>query len=343
MAALYLTVRNSDPGRRCQRRYAPESFLARHAAFGRLPHWQIPRQADLARASLPRFMFFIRATALPMPASLLDRGDSLCAPFCSSCCGSESHLLSFAFLLIFLPLGPVLNARWMPASVFAERYLYLPSVGFCWLVGWAAVKLWNAKGRPLLRPLARAVPVLVGVVALMYAVRTVTRNRDWTSDEVLFRQAIQSQGDASLIHSDLGAIYLQPGNLDAGRARMAGGAICTAPPTSSRWTTWRFCASSSTVIPNRSTIPGERCAARPVYTMAHVDLAETLAAWAATPKPSGNSASPQRSLLFQHAPTTATENSCLRRAAWKMPATEYERSVEADSTSDAYDQLGKSI
>src|SRR6266567_7337417 len=50
------------------------------------------------------------------------------------------HLLSFALILFFLPLGPVLNPKWMPASVFAERYLYLPSIGFCWLAGWAAVK-----------------------------------------------------------------------------------------------------------------------------------------------------------------------------------------------------------
>ncbi len=46
---------------------------------------------------------------------------------------------------IFLPLGPVLNARWMPAGVFAERYLYLPSVGFCWLVACGAVALWSVR------------------------------------------------------------------------------------------------------------------------------------------------------------------------------------------------------
>ncbi len=64
-----------------------------------------------------------------------------------------------------------------------------------------------------LKPLARAVPVLVGVLALVYAVRTVTRNRDWTSDEVLFRQALQSQGDASLVRSDLGSVFYNHGNL----------------------------------------------------------------------------------------------------------------------------------
>jgi hypothetical protein len=70
----------------------------------------------------------------------------------------RAHLLSFALILVFLPLGPVLNPKWMPASVFAERYLYLPSIGFCWLLAWAAVTLWRSEGPVFLRPLARAVP-----------------------------------------------------------------------------------------------------------------------------------------------------------------------------------------
>ena len=40
---------------------------------------------------------------------------------------------SFAFVWMLATIAPVLNARWMPAGMFAERYLYLPSVGFCWL------------------------------------------------------------------------------------------------------------------------------------------------------------------------------------------------------------------
>src|ERR1700722_2149164 len=57
---------------------------------------------------------------------------------------SRAHPISFALLWIGITLVPVLNARWMPAGVFAERYLYLPSVGFCWLLGWAAVVAWRA-------------------------------------------------------------------------------------------------------------------------------------------------------------------------------------------------------
>ena len=123
----------------------------------------------------------------------------------------RAHLLSFALVWMFLTLGPVLNARWMPAAVFGERYLYLPSVGFCWLVAWGAVKLWSADAPALLRPLARAIPALLAVVALLYAVKTVTRNRDWRSDEILYRRILKTQPDALQIRSNLGGVLFEKG------------------------------------------------------------------------------------------------------------------------------------
>src|SRR6202790_1990771 len=66
----------------------------------------------------------------------------------------RARLFSFALILILLPLGPVLNPKWMPASVFSERYLYLPSVGFCWLLAWAVVTLWHSEMPALLRPVS---------------------------------------------------------------------------------------------------------------------------------------------------------------------------------------------
>src|SRR5258708_18264916 len=123
------------------------------------------------------------------------------------------HMVSFALIFLFLPLGPVLNARWMSASVFAERYLYMPSIGFCWLVAWAAVSLWRAEGPHFLRPLSRATPILLAAIAFPYAVKTVVRNRDWRTEEALFKKTLE-QGDASLIRNNLGALYFNDNNLD---------------------------------------------------------------------------------------------------------------------------------
>ena len=48
----------------------------------------------------------------------------------------RQHLLSFGLIWFFLNIGPVLNSRWLGPNVFTERYLYLPSVGFCWIAAW---------------------------------------------------------------------------------------------------------------------------------------------------------------------------------------------------------------
>ena len=53
---------------------------------------------------------------------------------------------SFGIMWFFATLAPVLNAHWLVANVFTERYLYLPSVGVAWLVGLGASKLWSRAG-----------------------------------------------------------------------------------------------------------------------------------------------------------------------------------------------------
>ena len=114
-------------------------------------------------------------------------------------------------------IAPVLNARWMPAGVFAERYLYLPSVGFCWLVGFAVAGIWRAASAsegarrpPILR---QAVPIAVGLLAVLYGIRTVHRNADWRSDEILYSKTLEQQPDAQIIRTNLGAIYFDRGDM----------------------------------------------------------------------------------------------------------------------------------
>ncbi len=249
------------------------------------------------------------------------------------------HLLSFALLWIFLPLGPVLNARWMPASVFAERYLYLPSVGFCWLAGYGTVKLWNVKEPEYLRPLARAVPVIVGIVAFLFAVKTVRRNRDWRSDEVLFQQAIEAQGDASLIHSNLGAIYFNRGDKENAEREYLE-ALSFGP-------TNVFALDNMSIVRQREhryieSVDYSRRAlrARPVYAIGHSNLAETLALMGRD-----SEAEWQYRIAETIAPlSTRVHNSYGKFLydAGRLEASraEYDRSIDADPSMEAYNQLG---
>jgi tetratricopeptide (TPR) repeat protein len=121
---------------------------------------------------------------------------------------------SFGVVWFLVTLAPVLNARWMPGNVFTERYLYLPSVGFCWVVAWTVVRWWRTPSlhKTLWRGALGGAACLITVLCVY---RIVTRNRDWRDDVTLYRRTLAVSPDANYIHNNLGGIYWQQGNVEA--------------------------------------------------------------------------------------------------------------------------------
>ena len=111
---------------------------------------------------------------------------------------------SFWFIWMAVTIAPVLNVRWMAASAFAERYLYLPSVGFCFLVAGGAIWFWERMEQ------RRAVRALVACTAsavfVLAAVQIARRNRQWHDDEQLILSDLALQPHSSYLRSNLGAI-----------------------------------------------------------------------------------------------------------------------------------------
>jgi tetratricopeptide (TPR) repeat protein len=134
---------------------------------------------------------------------------------------------SFGIVWFFATLAPVLNAHWVYANVFTERYLYLPSVGVAWLVGLGASRLWARAGA---RPAERRGLVVVGVALCgLFAARVVIRNRDWNNDIALYNQTLEHSPDAYMILNNLGTVYWQQGDLDG--AESAWQRVLTMNPT----------------------------------------------------------------------------------------------------------------
>jgi protein O-mannosyl-transferase len=116
-----------------------------------------------------------------------------------------------AFCIVWtgITLAPVLNARWMAANVLTERYLYLPSVGFCWLAGWAAKGLWDflgekTQGRTPFRVTAAAMGI---ALVFLGAAKTWARNRIWHDDMTLYTATLQTDPDSYVMHMNLGVAY----------------------------------------------------------------------------------------------------------------------------------------
>jgi Tfp pilus assembly protein PilF len=61
----------------------------------------------------------------------------------------------------------------------------------------------------------RGVPIALAALALLYGTRTISRNRDWRTEEALYLRTLEAQPDAQIIRTNLGALYFDRGDLDA--------------------------------------------------------------------------------------------------------------------------------
>ena len=95
------------------------------------------------------------------------------------------RIVSFAILLYAVAILPVSNLLFPIGTIFGERLLYLPSVGFCLLVG----ALLDA----LLRRRRLSTCAVAGILLLTGSARTVARNRIWHDDATF---AISTARDA---------------------------------------------------------------------------------------------------------------------------------------------------
>jgi tetratricopeptide (TPR) repeat protein len=117
--------------------------------------------------------------------------------------------LAFCVLWIGLTLGPVLNVRWMAANVLTERYLYLPSVAFCWFVGRAGASLWAAwPHQPKLSAAWKALLAFACLAITFHSVGAILqRNREWRDDLTLYLTTLKTDPDAYVMHLNLGTTY----------------------------------------------------------------------------------------------------------------------------------------
>jgi hypothetical protein len=133
IAAVYLVFRITVLGGLAPvRQHAdvswPQAFLSAFALAGQYVaklFWPHPLLA---------FYVFRKSTALSDPRVLAGIGVAVLAVALFIFLWKRARNYSFAVLWVAVTLAPVLNARWMATNVFTERYLYLPSVGFCSLL-----------------------------------------------------------------------------------------------------------------------------------------------------------------------------------------------------------------
>ncbi|XP_068208484.1 LOW QUALITY PROTEIN: protein O-mannosyl-transferase TMTC2-like [Palaemon carinicauda] len=89
--------------------------------------------------------------------------------------------------ILILPFLPATNLFFYVGFVVAERILYIPSMGACLLVAWGAHLLY-ARARTLRA--RRCIQVALIILFFLFAAKTWRRNRDWETEENLYRSGI---------------------------------------------------------------------------------------------------------------------------------------------------------
>lgn len=116
----------------------------------------------------------------------------------------QRKLCGFFTAWFFITLLPVLNI--IPiGNIMAERYLYLPVMGFCGGVG-ALVHTYAQK--------KRLVGICMGAVILIFSIAGVYRNGIWRDELTLWHSTVGREPDSARAHHNLGVVHSSKGFYD---------------------------------------------------------------------------------------------------------------------------------
>lgn len=116
--------------------------------------------------------------------------------------------VSAGLLAIGVAWLPTANLLFPSGIVLAERTLYLPSLGLALLVAAGVDALAARRGR-------RAAALMLALVIVPFAWRTLTRSPDWKINRDLELAALASHPESYKVHASLARVLRRLGNLDA--------------------------------------------------------------------------------------------------------------------------------
>jgi protein O-mannosyl-transferase len=110
---------------------------------------------------------------------------------------TKNRLYFFFGVFAFVAFIPVANLLFFTGTIMAERFLYLPSVGFA---ACAVMAIYAIADRTKIRELA---PVFLCIIIAAFATRTWTRNIDWQTDLSMARASVRTSPNSFKTHSNL--------------------------------------------------------------------------------------------------------------------------------------------
>ena len=105
--------------------------------------------------------------------------------------------ISYAVFWMIITFVVTSNILLLIGATFAERFMFIPSLGFCIIVG---LLIHQYLQKDLLSP-TKPYYALMGVVLLLFSAKTITRNQVWESNFTLFSADVGTAGNSTRVQS----------------------------------------------------------------------------------------------------------------------------------------------
>jgi protein O-mannosyl-transferase len=127
----------------------------------------------------------------------------------------KKSIIVFGILVFLLPLAAVSNVFFLGGSSMAERFMYIPSLGFCLILTYFMIKYTGNDKRVLkstkLKQLIstnKALFIMVFGIIFLYSFKTVSRSKYWRDDLTLFSNDVKVSKNSATANQILGSFLM---------------------------------------------------------------------------------------------------------------------------------------
>jgi tetratricopeptide (TPR) repeat protein len=119
----------------------------------------------------------------------------------------KKSFLAAGILFYLVTLSPVSNILLLINSTMAERFMYIPSLGFCLIITFILIKITGTKTikskSQSITEFVKGNTVILSilfVVTALYSFKTITRSQDWKDDPTLFAHDVRTVENSGRAH-----------------------------------------------------------------------------------------------------------------------------------------------
>jgi protein O-mannosyl-transferase len=169
-----------------------------------------PLSYDYSFLEIPFRQWTDYQTAIPL---VIYTGAGIFA--CYNILTGKKDLYSFGIFFYLVTIAIVSNVFFLIGATMAERFLYIPSLGFCMIAGTLILKVFKVPVfvQPNTSitsqvPKNRLLWSLLFVILTIFSYLVINRNKDWENSLILFEKDVAAAPGSSRTHYNFGTVAL---------------------------------------------------------------------------------------------------------------------------------------